>query len=235
LETERQGRCLTPIGESFFRDAVRFYVARRPKEAVEFLTKSLAFLEIAHKIGEKQKYSYEPFFSEGSRSSALSFVQWLITGELPREIQEDARTQIGLYYARRWKPDRGSATLSTPQLLYTESYAVIREIAGRLSIGMDREGQKKATGLFGHALRIASAEDEAEREIEKRKLRKSISKQLFTWIDRGHYDYLAYSLYALFPRPEGPPYRLIEDVWKYIPEDVVEARLKERIELGLIP
>ena len=234
LEKEQQSRCLSPVGEAIFNNAVRLYLARRREEAGELVAKSRAFLELAHSIGEKQKYNYTRYFSESLRSSALSFGRWLSTGEVDEAILADARSNLDGYYSRSRTLDRGSAALGVPVLLYTEAYAVIVKIAERLSIGLDPSSPRKATGLFGHALRIALAANDEERRAEQERLRKRAGKQLFVWIDRGHYGDVAYMLYALFPRPNGPPYRLIEECWQYIPEDVVSKRLAEMRSLGLI-
>ena len=48
---------------------------------------------------------------------------------------------------------------------------------------------------------------------------------LFRWMDRGHYRSVACMLHAVFPRPEGPPSRLIERVWDFMPEIRLAGRL----------
>ena len=116
-------------------------------------------------------------------------------------------------------------------LLYTESCTLIRKIAERLSIGMEPDRKRKPTGLFGQALRIASAADDSQRQDEKERLRERIPAQVFRWIDRGNFDAVAFTLYALFPRPAGPPGRLIEDCWQHIDDRLVEKCMRER---GLI-
>ena len=68
------------------------------------------------------------------------------------------------------------------------------------------------------ALRIATAADGAERDRLKAKLRKRMPLHLFRWMHHGHYDDVAFMLHAVFPRPEGPPSRLIERAWDFMPE-----------------
>jgi hypothetical protein len=116
---------------------------------------------------------------------------------------------LSAYYSRTRSLDRNAATIEVPVLLYTESYTLIRKIAERLSIGTELDHRRKPTGLFCHALRIALAADDSQRQAEKDRLRKQILAQLFRWIDRGRYGDVAFTLHALFPRPEGPPSRLI--------------------------
>jgi hypothetical protein len=37
-------------------------------------------------------------------------------------------------------------------------------------------------------------------------------------MERGNYSDVAFMLHAVFPRPEGPPSRLIESAWNFLPE-----------------
>lgn len=97
---------------------------------------------------------------------------------------------------------------------------------------MDPDSLRKMTGLFGAALRIAFAADDSERQAEKQKLRKRMPAQLFRWIDDGHYGYVAYMLYSLFPQPDGAPSRLIESCWQIIGDKVVEAAMKKKLSQG---
>ena len=228
IEQERGNRCLTPIGDRFFLDAVVCYLARRTQEGDELVAKSRAFLELAHATSEREKYDYTRGYSEGCRSAVLSYVRWLNDGTSSPDLVENARMNLSAYYSRTRSLDRSSATIAVPVLLYSESYTLIRKIAERLSIGTERGRKRKPSGLFGHALRIASAADDSQRQDEKERLRKRISAQLFTWIVRGHYDAAAFTLYALFPRPGGPPSRLIEDCWQYIDDRLVEKCMTER-------
>jgi hypothetical protein len=45
---------------------------------------------------------------------------------------------------------------------------------------------------------------------------KIATRRLRRWVERGYYSDLAYSLHALFPRPEGEPHMLIQEAWRYI-------------------
>jgi hypothetical protein len=226
IEEVRENRCLTPNGDRFFLDAVVCYLARRTQEGDELVAKSRAFLELAHATSEREKYDYTRGYSEGCRSAVLSYVRWLTDGTSSSDLIKHARMNLSAYYSRTRSLDRNAATIAVPMLLYTESYTLIRKIAERFSIGT--EPNRKPTGLIGHAFRIASAADDSQRQDEKERLRKQIPKQLSRWIDRGHYGDVAYTLHALFPRPEGPPSRLIERCWQYIDDRVVEKSMRER-------
>ncbi len=228
IDEERGNRCLTPIGNRFFLDAVVCYLARRTREGNELVAKSRAFLELAHATSEREKYDYTRGYSEGCRSAVLYYVRWLTDGTSSPNLMEDARMNLSAYYSRTRSLDRNAATIAVPVLLYTESYTLIRTIAERLSIGTEPDHRRKPTGLFGHALRIALAADDSQRQAEKDRLRKRIPAQLFGWIDRGHYGDVAFTLPALFPRTEGPPSRLIEGCWQSIDDRVVEKSMRAR-------
>ena len=83
-------------------------------------------------------------------------------------------------------------------------------------------GRAAATpgGLFGAAIRIATAADDAERDRLKAKLWKRLPIQLFRWMHQGQYADMAFMLHAVAPRPEGTPARLIERAWDIMPEIV---------------
>jgi hypothetical protein len=231
IEEVRGNRCLTPNADRFFLDAVVCYLARCAQEGDELIAKSRAFLELAHATSEREKYDYTRGYSEGCRSAVLSYVRWLTDGTSSPELMDNARMNLSAYYSRTRSLDRSAATIAVPVLLYTESYTLIRKIGERLSTGSKPDRKHKPTGLLGHALRIASAAEDSLRQDEKERLRKWIPAQLFTWIDSGNFDAVAFTLYALFPRPDGPPGRLIEDCWQCIDVRQVEKCMRER---GLI-
>ena len=62
------------------------------------------------------------------------------------------------------------------------------------------------------------AENPAERERLKAKLRKRIPLHMFRWMCHGNYSDVALLLHALFPRPEGPSRGLIDSAWNHLPE-----------------
>jgi len=177
------------------------------------------FLSESYRIDEKQQCSYGKGYSEGVRSTALSYVRWLLTGASDSDVLQDARENLAKYI--EWEPqlNRREATLMIPKLMYTESYTTIARSAERLSIGVGAEQRRKVSGLFGHALRFATATDDDERHFEKGKMKVKVAKELVKWASKGGYLDIAYSLHALFPRPAGPPCRLLEECWKYVPED----------------
>jgi len=219
-----------------FRDAVLGYLARCREEADELAAKSYAFLSLAQSIDEKEQYSYSPYYSEGTRAAALAYIHWIYTGQVDETIIENARVNLQRYYDQGHAQtlDRTGLALSVPLLLYTEAYTLIEQLANRLWGGMPEDRSRKATGVFGDALRIATASNSDERNSAKEKLRKKMRKQLFHWIDRGNLEDLAYTLYALFPRPDGAPCRLIEECWVYVDEQEIEARLQDLRRMGSI-
>ena len=100
---------------------------------------------------------------------------------------------------------------------------MITAISERLAAKPGR-GAATPGGLFGDALRIATAPDATERERLRAKLRKRMPLHLFRWMDHGQYDAVAFILHAVFPRPDGPPSRLIETVWNDMPEIARRSR-----------
>jgi hypothetical protein len=102
-------------------------------------------------------------------------------------------------------------------LLYLEAYPEIISLWDRVARQKGR-GSPRPGGLFGDALRIATAEDPAGRERLKAKLRTRIPLHMFRWMSHGNYSDVALLLHALFPRPDGAPRRLIESAWNYFPE-----------------
>ncbi len=95
--------------------------------------------------------------------------------------------------------------------------SVLVAMAERLTAHPGR-GAATPGGLFGDELRIATAADGAERDRLKAKLRKRMPLHLFRWMHHGHYPDVAFMLHAVFPRPEGPPSRLIERAWDFMSE-----------------
>ena len=87
---------------------------------------------------------------------------------------------------------------------------------------IDRGGQEYSAEVtirfFGDALRIATAPDATERDRLRAKLRKRMPLHQSRWMDHGQYEAVAFMLHADFPRPEGPPSRLIETAWNNMPE-----------------
>lgn len=223
IDEERERRCLTPIGHSLFHYAVICYLARRREEGDELVVKAREFLRLARSIGERQRYDYVRRHSEAERAADLSYVDWLATDEVNAALVAEARADFAAYYARPRPLLRRTVSFLAPVLLYTESYPLLRKLAESFPPSPGRAG-----GLFDHAVRIASAEDEARRQVEKKSLRRKIPRQVFAWIDKGQFPNVAFALLALFPRPEGPPHRLIEDCWKSIPESVIKKCLAAR-------
>lgn len=122
IEEVRRNRCLSPFGESLFRDSVSCYLAHLTEEGDELAAKSRAFLELAHSTSEKQQYYYTKDHGEGQRAAALTYVRWLADGSTSPALLDDSRQHLYLYYSHTREFDRVSATLETPVLLYTESY-----------------------------------------------------------------------------------------------------------------
>jgi hypothetical protein len=149
--------------------------------------------------------------------SSQAYVHWLRTGEPHDGAIARARKHLLAYYRRTKEFDRGSANLEAPALLFIGADSVLDAMAKRLSA---RPGRGAATpgGLFGDALRIAHAAEGAARESLKAKLRKRMPLHLFRWMHRGSSDNVAFILHAVFPHPEGPPSRLIERAWDFMPE-----------------
>jgi len=224
IEAERDRRCLSPVGKSFFMYALLGYLGGARQEADALTSKAGEFLTLARSIGEKQKYSYAAGFSEGVRSTALSYIRWLETGAVDLALIEDAKSQFDLYFATASNIDRQDADIMAPTLLYLSAYDLIDKLSRALGIGAYSTRQTRLSGPFSYASRIASAADGPARQAEEEKLRKRLGKQLFNWIEHGQYDSVAYLLHALFPRPDGPPSSLIEQCWRWIPEEVIEQR-----------
>ena len=225
---EQENRCLSPVGRAIYMDALLGYLAGCRKEADELLSRAEAFLELAHAIGEEERYSYAAGFSQGVRSAALSHIKWLLSGARAPDLLAEARFYLESYCDQSPTLDRKDAENMTPMLLYLNAYGSIVGMARRLGIITDRAGRIRVSGLFGHAWRIATAPDEPARQIEKEMLKKKIGKQLFIWIDTGHYDSVAYLLFAMFPVPEDRPSRLIEECWQYVPVGLIQARGQEK-------
>src|SRR5262249_12055462 len=156
------------------------------------------------------------------------YLQWLSTGTADEALLENARANLFRHFSQPANLDKGTASLAGPLMIYTESYPLIRRMAELLGVGIGPESQRQASGLFGDVLRIAPAEGEGERLLEKQKLRRKIGKRLFAWIEKGHYDDIAYIAHALFARPAGPPSLLIESCWGYIPDSVVRDWLDSK-------
>ena len=144
-------------------------------------------------------------------------MHWLRTGETHDEAVAKARRHFLSYYRRTKEFDRGSANLGAPTLMFLGADSVLTAISERLAAKPGR-GAATPGGLFGDALRIATAPEETERDRLRAKLRKRMPLHLFRWMDRGHYRSVACMLHAIFPRPEGPPSRLIERAWNFMPE-----------------
>jgi hypothetical protein len=216
LDKLREDRCLTPVGRTFFIHAVHGYLCGCRDDADELVAKGYEFLQLADALGEKQKSLYAPGFSEGGRSTVLSFLHYLRTGETLDRALADARNHYARYYRESKTWDRGSANLAAPELLYLGADDVVFEITKKLY------GRPGATarpgGLLGDALRMAQAEDEPERERLKEKLRKRMPLHLFRWMSRGLFDNVAFMLHAVYPKPAGRPSGLIEEAWTYMPE-----------------
>jgi hypothetical protein len=216
IDAARRERRLTPYGESMFRDAVLGYLCGCRDEANELAAEGYEFLKLATELGEKQANLYTPGFTEARRSAALSFLHWLQTGEtLDRELVAGAR-HYAEYFASSKTWDRGSANIAAPDLIYLGARDAVMLIAKKL---YGKPGAPaKPGGLFGDALRIASAADTAERDQLKAKVRKRLGLQLFRWVNQGHYDSVAFMLHAVYPKPAGARSALIEAAWTHMPE-----------------
>jgi hypothetical protein len=217
IEESREQRTLTACGTSIFRSAVCGYLHGCRPEADALVEKGYEMLTLADSIGEKSAGDYGSSWGRAERYAALAYLHWLKTGEEHERARAEARKAI-LSHGRRSKHfDRGSANLEAPQLLYLEAYSEIVSLWDRVS-GQKGRGSARPGGLFGDALRIAMAEEPAERERLKVKLRKRIPPQLFRWMTRGNYSDVALLLHALFARLDGPPRGLIESAWNHLPE-----------------
>ena len=181
------------------------------------MAKSHELLTLADETDEKAAGDYGTGWGLGQRYIALAYVHWLRTGETHDDAIAKARTRLLAYYRRTKHFDRRSANLQAPALLFAGVDSVLFAIAERLSAYPGR-GAAAPGGLFGDALRIATAGDAAERDRLKAKLRKRMPLHLFRWMQHGNYSDVAFMLYAVFPHPEGPPSRLIESTWNHLPE-----------------
>ena len=217
IEESREQRTLTACGTNHFNSAVCGYLYGCRPEADALVAQGYEMLTLADAIAEKSAGDDGSSWGRARRYTALAYLHWLTTGEEHERARVEARKAI-LSHGRRSKHfDRGSANLEAPQLLYLEAYPEIISLWDRLSREKGR-GSARPGGLFGDALGIATAEEPAEREHLKAKLRKRIPLQMFRWMCHGNYADVALLLHALFPRCEGPPRWLIESAWNHLPE-----------------
>jgi hypothetical protein len=220
IDAVRDERGLSPVGVANLALAVEAYLLGRPGDGDEMASKAYQFLQLSLDLGEKQKNGYIPHLSEGIRSAALSYASWLTGRGMHSAALADAKAN---FHASFCEDDdellREHFTYWIPALLYTGSEVTIVEVAEkRFSVGADYESRQKLRGLFGGAVRYSAARSESERQLEKARLRATASRQLFRWIDQGFWSNVAYALHALFPFPEGPPRRQLEECWRHIPE-----------------
>jgi hypothetical protein len=217
IEQLRRERTLTACGESAFRSAVCGYLYGCRPEADALVARAHELLTLADATDEKSAGDYGTGWGLGQRYTALAYVHWLRTGEPHEAALARAWRHLLAYYRRAKHFDRRSANLAAPELLFLGADAVLDAMAKRLSA---RPGRRAATpgGLFGEALRIATAADSAERDRLRARLRKRVPLHLFRWMHHGQYPEVAFLLHAVFPRPEGPPSRLIERAWDFLPE-----------------
>jgi len=216
IEETRAKRSLSPAGVSDFRSAVDGYLCGCRPEADALVERSHELLSLADATDEKPR-SDEGGFGLGQRYAALAYIHWLRTGQAHDDALAKARRHY-LGYCRRAKYfDRGSANLAAPELLFLGADDVLAAVAKRLSIN-PKDGATIPRGFFGDALRIVMTNDDDERDRLKAKLRKRLPLHFFRWMHHGQYHNIAFMLHALFPRPEGPPSRLIERVWDFMPE-----------------
>lgn len=209
-------RALTPNGEFLLRDAVNGYLLGCRREADELMAKGYEFTKLADAINERQKHGYHGKWSMGNRSAILAYFHWLKTGELHEAALADARQRFLNYCQGCRDFDRRTANLMAPTLLFLEAYPAVRAMEERLS-GLPGTTARPG-GLFGDSLKLSMADDPSERDRLKAHVRKRIPPHLFRWQHRGHHTDVAFILHAIFPRPEGPPSRLIESAWDHIPE-----------------
>jgi hypothetical protein len=216
IEQSQQEQCLAPRGESAFDSAVFGYLCGCRPEADALVSKAHELLTLADATHEKPAGDSVEF-DLGHRYTALAYVHWLRTGETHDEAVAKARRHFLSYYRLTKEFDRGSANLGAPTLMFLGADSVLTAISERLAAKPGR-GAATPGGLFGDALRIATAPEETERDRLRAKLRKRMPLHLFRWMDRGQYRSVACMLRAIFPRPEGPPSRLIETAWNFMPE-----------------
>ncbi len=205
----RKASSLSPCGENDFSLAVCGYLCGCRPEADALVARAHKLLTLADETGEKAARDDSTRWALGQRYIALAYVHWLRTAEPHIAALTKATAHLLAYYRRTKQFDRGSANLVAPALLFIGADSVLVAMMERLAA---RPGRGTATpgGLFGDALRIAMAEDEAERARLKAKLRKRMPLHLFRWMNHGHYRDVAFVLHAVFPRPDGPPSLLIE-------------------------
>jgi hypothetical protein len=217
IEKSREERTLTVRGTSIFNHAVCGYLYGCRPEADALVAQAYECLTLADACGEKSACDYSGGWGLGQRYAALAYLHWLKTGEDHETARAQARKHFLPYYQRSKTFDRRVANLSAPELLFLEADSVLSVMADRLSRSRGKSAARPG-GIFGDALRISQAESLAEREGLKAKLRKRIPLQFFRWMSHGNYHDVAFILRAVFPRPEGPPSRLIESAWNYLPE-----------------
>jgi hypothetical protein len=216
-EELREKRTLTPCGVSNFGLAVCGYLCGCRDEADALVARAHELLALADATGEKSAGDYGTGWGLGRRYTALAYVHWLRTGEPDDAALAAARRHLLGYFRRAEHFDRRSANLAAPGLLFLGADSVLVAMAKRLAARPGR-GATPPGGLFGDALRIATATDEAERDRLKARLRKRMPPHLFRWMDHGQYEQVAFVLHAVFPTPEAPPSRLIERAWDFLPE-----------------
>lgn len=217
VEKLRKERTLTPCGMSELRSAVAGYLCGCRPEADALAARSHMLLTLADETDEDSEGDYGSEWGLGHRYTSLAYVHWLRTGEPHEAALAKATTHLLAHYRRTKDFDRGSANLEAPALLFLGADSVLVAMAERLSAKPGR-GAARPGGLFGDALRISTAADDAERDRLKAKLRKRMPLHLFRWMHRGLFDDVAFILHAVFPRPDGPPSRLIERAWDFMPE-----------------
>ena len=216
IEQSQQEQGLAGSGETAFGCAVFGYLCGCRPEADALVAKAHELLTLADETDEKPAGDFVGF-ALGGRYTALAYVHWLRTGETHTEAVAKARRHYLSYYRRTKHFDRGTANLAAPELLFLGADSVLTALAERLAANPGR-GATIPGGLFGDALRIATAPDATERDRLRAKLRKRMPLQLFRWMDHGQYEAVAFMLHAVFPRPDGPPSRLIETAWNDMPE-----------------
>ncbi|MFO0887956.1 MAG: hypothetical protein U0790_02295 [Isosphaeraceae bacterium] len=217
IEEAIRERTLTACGESAFSSAVCGYLWGCRPEADALVARAHELLTLADATDEKSAGDYASGWGLGQRYTALAYVHWLRTGESHDAALAEARARLLAYYRRTKHFDRRTANLAAPALLFLGADSVLITMAERLAARPGR-GAARPGGLFGDALRIATAADGAERDRLRAKLRKRMPLHLFRWMHHGQYPDMAFMLHAVFPRPEGPPSRLIERAWDFMPE-----------------
>ena len=217
IEKSREDRTLTPCGANLFRSAVSAYLCGCRPEADALVARSHEMLTLADQTDEKAAGDYGSGWGLGQRYAALAYVHWLRTGEAHEEALAKANSHLLSYYRRSKNFDRRTANLEAPSLLFLGADSVLLAMRDRLSAHPGR-GASTPGGLFGDALRVVTAADDAGRDRVKSRLRKRLPLHFFRSMHRGHASDVAFLLHALFPRPDGPPSRLIERVWDILPE-----------------